>query len=84
MKNKVLIKLIVPDIDETFDIFLPINKKIGEAILLIVKSINDHSDEMYRLADNKVLYNRSTGQSYQPNALIKNTDIRNGTNLILL
>ena len=30
MKNKVLVKLIVPDIDETYDIFLPINKKIGE------------------------------------------------------
>lgn len=84
MKNKVLIKLIVPDIDENFDIFLPINKKIGEAILLIVKSINDHSDGMYKLADNKVFYNRSTGKSYEPNMLIKNTDIRNGTNLILL
>ena len=75
MKNKVLVKLIVPDIDETYDIFLPINKKIGE-------TINEH--ELINLPNNKILYNRSTGKNYEPNVLIKNTDIRNGTNLILL
>lgn len=82
MKNKVLVKLIVPDIDETYDIFLPINKKIGEIIILITKSINEH--EIIDLPNNKILYNRSTGKNYEPNVLIKNTDIRNGTNLILL
>ena len=82
MKNKVLVKLIVPDIDETYDIFLPINKKIGEIIILITKSINEH--ESINLPNNKILYNRSTGKNYEPNVLIKNTDIRNGTNLILL
>lgn len=82
MKNKVLIKLIVPDIDETYDIFLPINKKIGEIVILITRSINEH--ESLNLQNNKVLYNRSTGRDYDPNDLIKNTDIRNGTSLILL
>lgn len=82
MKNKVLIKLIVPDIDETYDIFLPINKKIGEIVILVIKSINEH--ESLNLPNNKVLYNRNTGKDYDPNDLIKNTDIRNGTSLILL
>lgn len=82
MKNKVLIKLIVPDIDETYDIFLPINKKVGEIVILITKSINEH--ELLALPNNKVLYNRSTGKNYEPNDLISNTDIRNGTSLILL
>lgn len=82
MKNKVLVKLIVPDIDITYDIFLPINKKVGEIILLITKSINEH--ENINLPNNKILYNRNTGKDYDINVLIKNTDIRNGTNLILL
>lgn len=82
MKNKVLIKLIVPDIDSTYDIFLPINKKVGEIILLLTKSINEH--ENINLPNNKILYNRNTGRDYDINVLIKNSDIRNGTNLILL
>ena len=35
MKNKVLIQLIVPDIEEKFDLFIPINKKIGTVKNLI-------------------------------------------------
>lgn len=82
MKNKVLVKLIVPDIDSTYDIFIPINKKVGEIVLLITKSINEH--ENISLPDNKILYDRNTGKNYDINVLLKDTDIRNGTNLILL
>lgn len=83
MKNKVLVKLIIPDLDETFDVFIPISKKVGEAIILMVSAINEMNNN-YSLPDNKILYNRNTGKSYEPNTLIKDTDIRNGTNLILL
>lgn len=83
MKNKVLVKVIIPDIDETYDIFLPISKKVGEAIILIVKAINQMNPNIV-LPDNKILYNRNTGKDYAPNEMIKYTDIRNGTNLILI
>ena len=46
MKNKVLVKVIIPDIDESYDIFLPISKKVGEAIILIVKAINQMNSNM--------------------------------------
>lgn len=83
MKNKVLVKVIIPDIDESYDIFIPISKKVGEAIILIVKAINQINPD-YNLSDDKILYNRNTGKDYAVNTLIKSTDIRNGTNLILI
>lgn len=83
MKNKVLVKIIIPDIDESYDVFIPISKKVGEVIILIVKAINQMNPNQ-TLASNKILYNRYTGRDYSPNLLIKNTDIRNGTNLILI
>lgn len=84
MKNKVLIKLLVPEIDEEFDIFLPINKRIGNIILLVIKSIMEIRVGSYNLSSSSSLYNRETGQRYSEQSLVRETDIRNGSNLILM
>ena len=39
MENKVLIKLIMPELDEEFDIFIPVNELIWKIKKLIIKSI---------------------------------------------
>lgn len=84
MKNKILVVLIIPEIDVKYDLFLPINKKIGNVITKIVKCIYELSGGKYILKNEMVLYNRITGKSYTPNVLIRETDIRNGTVLILI
>ena len=83
--NKVLVDLIIPEIEETYSIFLPINKKIGTIILLLNKSIRQlshHSDLFTK--NNNCLFNQETGKYYNPDIILKNSDIRNGTKLILL
>ena len=84
MKNKVLVKLIVPEIDEEFDIFIPINKRIGNIIILIIKSILELKQVNYNLNPASSLYNRETGERYSEQSLVRETNIRNGTNLILM
>ncbi len=84
MKNKVLVELIVPTIESSFNIYLPINKRIGNIIGLLNKTIAELSDECYEGNNNTCLYNRETSQKYDVNTLLYNTDIRNGTTLILL
>lgn len=84
MKNKVLVELIVPTIESSFDVYLPINKRIGNIILLLNKTVTEFSDGCYKAENSTSLYNRDTSQKYEPNALLYNTDIRNGTTLILL
>lgn len=84
MKNKVLVELVVPTIESTFDIYLPINKRIGNIITLLNKIVSELSEGCYEGTSTTALYNRETSQKYEINTLLYNTDIRNGTTLILL
>ena len=84
MKNKVIINLIVPEIDKEYDVYLPINKKIGNIIYLLNKSINELTDGEFVLSNCNKLYNAYTKEIYSSDVLLANTSIRNGTKLILL
>ena len=84
MKNKVIVKIIVPSLDETFDIFLPVNKKIGKTIELIGNYLKGSTEGMFEFNEHVSLYNRDTGEIYDPNVIVKNTNIRNGTELIFI
>ncbi len=84
MKNKVLVKLIIPEIDQEYDVVLPINKKIGNIINLLNESIDElSSGELVKSKSNK-LYNAITNEKYPSDILLANTNIRNGTILILI
>lgn len=82
--NKVLIKLYVPSIEEQFDILLPLNKKIGNIITLLVKAINEFSGGYYQPKDMPILYDKLTSQTYNLNLNVKDAGIINGTELILM
>ena len=84
MQNKVLVSLSVPEIDQSFDLYLPVNKKIGNIINLLNKSISELTDGEYEVSSCNSLYNVTTKQKYESDILLANTDIRNGTQLVLL
>ena len=74
MENKVLIELIVPELEEKFDIFIPITKRVGNIIALLAKAITELGID-YNLTPSMGIYNRNTSQQYNPNDLIYNTSI---------
>lgn len=84
IKNKVLVKLIVPEIDQSFDIYLPINKKIGNIINLLNKYISEASGRELVESTSNSLYNADTLELYSSDVLLINTSIRNGTKLVLI
>lgn len=84
MKNKVLVQIIVPDVDKNFDVYLPINKKIGNIINLLNNSICEITNGIYSGTNKTALYNRKTGEKYDVDKLLIDTDIRNSTVLVLL
>ena len=84
MNNKVLIKLIIPDLDNTYDIFIPVNELVWRVKKLIVKTVIDLSNIETNENVQYILINKSNTRVYQNNEIIINTDIRNGTELILL
>lgn len=82
MIYKVLIKLYVPEISETYEMYIPINKTIGEITLSICKLINNLS-KVYPICNNKRLMNRMTGELYDRDITIRDSNIRNGCELVI-
>lgn len=84
MKNKLLIEISIPSIDEDIDLYIPLNKNIANIIVLIGKAVS----ELKRLDgikyDNFSLYNAETSLVYSPELIIRETNIRNGTKLVLM
>lgn len=84
MKNKVLVKLLVPEIDMHYDVYLPINKKIGNIINLLNEAVVELSNGEFMFSQQNSLINGITNENYMPDKQLIETDIRNGTVLILL
>ena len=84
MNNKVFVRLVVPEIDKYYDVYLPINKKIGNIAILLNKAISEMSMEELPLSPNNKIYNVDTKEKYNPDVLLANTNIRNGSILVLL
>ena len=84
MKNKILLLVDVPEIEKRYEVFVPINKRIGNVILLLTKAVNELSDGAYPLKNNAVLYNSSDGSNYEIDVLVKDTNLENGSVVILL
>lgn len=83
MENKLLIELSVPELERNFDIFIPVTKRVGNIIALLVKAISELGIN-YTFSPTIALYNKTTAERYNPNDLIYETDIKNGTILVLL
>lgn len=84
MKNKVLVKIIVPDIEQNYDLLIPLNKTIGNLIFLLSKSIKELSGDNTIDFSTACLYNSSTSLSYDPSKIVRETNIRNGSILLLM
>lgn len=84
MKNKVLVELIVPELEEKYDVYIPVNKKIGNVVLLLTKAVYELSGGYYSKQRYTALYDSCTGEKYQFEQLIRNSNIRNGSKIILM
>lgn len=83
MYLKILIELYVPEIEEQYELYIPVNKTVGYCVKQIKKMLKERYEELKD--DMPVnIYNKRTGQMYSNNTLVRNTNIRNGTQLVLL
>lgn len=82
--NKVCVDLIVPSIEERYNVFIPVNKKTIEIIFLLNKAINEMTDGAFVMSDNLSLINALDGTVYDVDNTFLENKILNGTKLILL
>lgn len=81
--DKILVSIYVLTIDETFDIYIPINKNCGEALNLIQEEIVRLSKESYIINEKAMLYTEE-GTVINTNNMVRFSGITNGQKLLLV
>ena len=84
INTSVFVKIVVPEIDKSYDVYLPVNKKVRKIINLLNSSISEMINGEFPVSNNNKLYNSRTLERYASNVLLYNTTIRNGSVLILI
>ena len=82
MNNKILVKIYAPEFDKTFDVYIPVNYLIWKINKMLAKCIGDLCD--IDLRKEFLLINKLTNEIYENNTIVRNTNIRNGTELIII
>lgn len=84
MKNKILIRVYAPSIDEEYEIYIPTNETINKIIELIAKSICELSDENLNLNVTHKLLDPENGSIYENSSIVRDTNINNCKKTILI
>ena len=84
MKNKVLIRVYVPTIEEEYELYIPVNETINKVLDLVLKSISELSDNNLNLGVKHYLLDPETSITYNNWDIIRETNIKNSKKLILL
>lgn len=84
MNDKLLVYVYVPIIGQSYNIFTPINIKVGALKKYVEKTVNELADGSLSNCGTLLLRNKISNSIYEVNDFISNTDIKNGTKLILL
>ena len=82
--DKVLVNLNVPTIERKYNLWIESDKTIYDTIKLMIKGINELNDGYYEPQKMPLLYNKDTGNMYDVNLTIKEANIKNGTEIILM
>ena len=78
--NKLLVNLYILSLDRNFELFIPVDEKIGNILKLLENSLSEYN----LFTENTVLLNLYNGQIYNNNDIVRRVDIKNGTKLILI
>lgn len=85
MNNKILIEVIVPLLEENFEIYIPVNKRIATVIKLIEKSLNEITNGYYPAQkENSVIIDEESGSVFDVNLTVKESKMINGSKIILI
>ena len=83
MDFRVYVTVEVPILDTSYELLVPIDRRIHDLIELLRENIKGLRENYY---NNKIpnIFNKSNGELYDMNLIIKDSDIKTGTRLILI
>lgn len=84
MNNKILIEIEIPSIEKKYDVFIPINKKVGTIKKLLEQALIELSDRAYQITEDSNFYSKENGEMYNVNHTIRDTNLKNGSRIIFI
>lgn len=83
MDFRVYVVIYAPLLEKKYEVLLPIDRRINDVVSLLKKTIPDLSKNYYE-KNTPQLYNKISGDVYDLNTIIKDSNIRTGTRLLLI
>ena len=80
LDNKVLVNIYILSLGKNYEVYIPVNERVGTISKLINTTLFDSID----FSRNNRILNAENGSCYKNNDLIRNTDIKNGSKLIFI
>ena len=84
MNNKLLVNVFVPLLEQNYELYIPINKRISVVVKLIEKALKEMTHGYYPIKDNSVIIDVETGNVYDINITVKESKMINGSEIILI
>lgn len=81
--NKILIKVYVPQLEKKYDVWIPINRTVYTITRTLMEGINSLNNVDLGEGNIMNLYSKENSEIYELSKKIIETDIRNGTELIM-
>ena len=82
--NKVLVEVYVPVANIRYDVYIPLESKIGEIAKLLANAMSDLSNHKYMPDQIITMSNYVTGKEYDKDLRCFETDIENGSQILIL
>ncbi len=83
MNFRVYVTLEVPILDKKYELLIPIDRRIHDIIDLLRDNIPELKENYYKDKYPNI-FNKSNGELYDMNDIIKNSNIKTGTRLLLI
>ena len=84
MSNKVLVEILVPAAGRSYDVWIPLESRMGEVTRMVIQALSELTAGEYKASADAVLCDSQSGSMYDVNTEIAELGIRNGSRLMLI
>jgi hypothetical protein len=82
--EKVLVEVLLPSANKSFDIYIPLASRMSEVLMLISAALSDLSDGKYKATEDAVLCDATSGIIFNVNMPVAELGIKNCSKLMLI
>ncbi|MDR0918978.1 MAG: hypothetical protein LBM93_06965 [Oscillospiraceae bacterium] len=82
--SKILVEINLPVANKKFDVYIPVEGKVGEILILSTQLLSELSDGNFKGDENVVLIDLEYNHILDVNKFVGETQIRNGSRLMMI